>query len=294
MSERPAGGIYDLGYQNYTGERLGRWAAVNALYRESLRGTFGLGRGVTAKIAPAFLIGIALSPALVQVVIGALSNDAEELIEHSEYFNVVQFLLALYCAAVAPDIAGRDQRNRSLALYFSRAISRTDYALAKYGAMVTAMLAITLVPQALLYFGNALAADDFVGYFTDEAGQIGPILVAALLVSALIGAVAVAIASQTPRRSFATFGIIVAFVLSFLISGLLVDEIDTQGTHYAVFAAPFNVVQGMTAWIFGVSAPEDSVVITANFDGSWYLLAALIWIAGGVAILIRRYRTVVA
>src|SRR5690606_38985936 len=131
VGQDSASSIYDLGYRRYEGERLGRGQAISALYMESLRGAFGLGRSAAAKVAPAVLIGIALFPALVQLMIGALVPGDAELILASEYYSIITYVLALYAAAVAPDIAGRDQRNRSLTLYFSRAISRTDYALGK-------------------------------------------------------------------------------------------------------------------------------------------------------------------
>jgi hypothetical protein len=144
-----AGSIYDLGYRHYEGARLGRRHAIVVLYLESLRGAFGLGRSAAAKIAPAVLIFFALVPALIQMLIGALFPGETDLIRHDEYYEIVKFILGLYCAAVAPDIAGRDQRNRSLTLYFSRAIKRSDYALSKLAAMTTAMLLITLGPQLL-------------------------------------------------------------------------------------------------------------------------------------------------
>src|SRR5690606_20540250 len=131
-----ASSIYDLGYRRYEGARLGRRYAVLALYRESLRAAFGLGRSTGAKIGPAILIAIALVPALVQLLLGALLPvDEIELVTHPDYYSGIKFLLALYIGIVAPDVVGRDQRTRSLTLYFTRAITRWDYALGKLAAM---------------------------------------------------------------------------------------------------------------------------------------------------------------
>ena len=292
MTEPAEGGIYQLGYKPYQGVRLGRGAAVVALYRDSVRSAFGLGRKPSAKIAPAVLIGLAVVPALVQVAVGALAGAVADLIEHSDYFRIVQIILALYGAAVAPEIAGRDQRNRSLALYFSRPIGRTDYALAKYAAIVTAMLAITLVPQLLLWLGRGLATEEFGTYLTEEWDVLGRILAAGLVASALIGAVAVTVAAQTPRRAFATFGIIAVFLVTLAISGILAGGIDTRETHYGIFVAPFNVIDGLSLWLFNATPPPDSPLERAGFDGAWYLAAAGAWTVVGVALLVRRYRVV--
>ena len=46
----------------------------------------------------------------------------------------------LFCAAQAPELFGRDQRYGVLPLYFSRALTRSDYALAKVGGLFVALL----------------------------------------------------------------------------------------------------------------------------------------------------------
>ena len=50
--------IHDIGYQRYTGPRLGRGAVFGALYVHGLRAAFGLGRTAKAKIFPWLVVGI--------------------------------------------------------------------------------------------------------------------------------------------------------------------------------------------------------------------------------------------
>lgn len=296
MANGPApatqGNIYDLGYRHYEGARLGRRHAILVLYRESLRGAFGLGRGAAAKIAPAALVVLAAIPAVIQLTVSALFPGEAEVFAHDDYYGVIALILGLYCAAVAPDIAGRDQRNRSLTLYFSRAIQRSDYALAKLAAMTTAMLLITLGPQLLLLVANALVAEDFGGYLRDSWDLVLPILATALLGSALIASIGIAIAAQTPRRAFATVGIIVAFVIPIAVAGIVVHEIDTDFTHYAVFTSPLDVLTGLSAWTFREPFPEGDTVDVAGFDGWTYLVAVLVMTAAATLLVIRRYRAV--
>jgi ABC-2 type transport system permease protein len=290
----PAGSIYDLGYRHYEGARLGRRHAMGALYRESLRGAFGLGRSTASKIAPAVLIAFAVFPALVQVILAALVPLDVDLIQHEDYYELIKYLLALYCAAVAPDICGRDQRNRSLTLYFSRAISRSDYALAKLAAMTTAMLLITLLPQALLFTGNALGTQDVWGYLTSEWTLVLPILVSAFTGSALIASIGTFIAAQTPRRAFATVGIVVAFILPIVVAGILVHEIDTELTRFGVFLSPLDLVGGFTPWIFRAPAEQGSAAAVAGFALWWYALAGIVITLVASALLVRRYQKVQA
>lgn len=286
--------IYDLGYRRYEGVRLGRWSAVFALYRESLRGAFGLGRSAAAKVAPAILIGIALFPVVVQLIISALIPGEVEVILAWEYYGLVKYVLALYCGVVAPDIAGRDQRSRSITLYFTRAISRTDYALGKLAAMTTAMLLITLVPQVLLFIGNALSTQDFGQYARDEWDQVLPIFASAALGSVLIASLGVAVAALTPHRAFATVGIIVVFILPLVIAGIMVSEFDADGTQYAAYFSPMDVLDGFTAWMFGATPESGTTIALADLSLWTYVPAALVISAAASALLVRRYRTVQA
>jgi ABC-2 type transport system permease protein len=195
---------------------------------------------------------------------------------------------------VAPDIAGRDQRNRSLTLYFSRAISRTDYAIGKFAAMTTAMLLITLVPQVVLFVGNALSTEDFGHYVTHEWDQVLPILVTALLGSGLIASIGIAIAAYTPHRAFATVGIVVAFILPLIVAGILVNDIDTVATRYAVFISPLDLIDGFTAWIFRTAPDSGTTVEAAGYDLWQYFAVALGVTLVAALVLVRRYRRVQA
>ncbi len=48
-------------------------------------------------------------------------------------------LVMLFAAAQGPELFGRDQRYGVLPLYFSRVLTRIDYALAKTGALWVAL-----------------------------------------------------------------------------------------------------------------------------------------------------------
>ncbi len=290
-SDAPGGSVYDLGYRRYEGVRLGRRHAVTALYVQGLRSAFGLGRRTAAKIAPGILIAIALFPAMIQLAIAALISDQIEIIRHDEYYTMVAFVIALYCAVVAPDILGRDQRDNVLPLYFSRPLSRSDYALGKFAALATAMLAITLLPQAVLFIGNGLAGNDLAGYARESWTDVGPIVASAILGSALIGAVGAVIAAQTPRRAYATVGIIVAFVLTIAVAAAI-TALDATGTRWVALLTPFTLIEGVTAWLFGVELHPNTIAAAAAFTGPEYAMAMLVAIALGLALLILRYRRI--
>ena len=296
MSERAAGSIYDLGYRRYEGRRLGRRNAVLSLYVHGLRAAFGLGRRTRSKIFPMGLGVVAALPAIGYLMAAAFIDiDISDVIRAEDYFSSVFFFppsaLMLFVAAVAPELLGRDQRHATLPLYFSRALSREDYALARYASMATALLALTLLPQAILFLGNALVVDSFGGYFQDEWGQIGPIIGSSLLISLFFAAIGMVISAQTPRRAFATIGVIAPFLFLPVISLILVGTVENIVGRLGVFLNPFFVIDGFTYWFFD-SAPnfgEGGTLTTADFAGGWYFFFALAVTALGIGLLLRHY-----
>jgi len=290
----PAGSIYDLGYQRYEGARLGRRHAIWALYRASLRAAFGFGRRTAAKIAPFTLVAIALVPALLQLVFAPFFGDEMEVFKHEDYYGLVILVLAIYVAVIAPDIVGRDQNNRTLTLYFTRAISRADYVLAKFLALVSAMLLITLVPQLLLFAANGLVASSFADYLRADTDLLLPILGTALLGSTLIGSIAAAIAAQTPQRAFATIGIVAAFILPVFIASALVETIDSIYARLAVYTSPQALIEGFTTWMFDVAPNEDGLLPTADFPLYTYAIASIGVTVICYLLLLRRYKAVQA
>src|SRR5829696_10104864 len=85
-SEARAGSIYDLGYRNYEGARLGRQHAITSLYLYTLRGAFGLGRRTSSKIIPVIITIIAFIPAAAQLAIAAIVSDDIDIITPQSYF----------------------------------------------------------------------------------------------------------------------------------------------------------------------------------------------------------------
>ena len=73
-------------------------------------------------------------------------SDLGVLPGHPDMAGSVGAFAILLVAVQAPELLGRDVRYRVLTLYFSRALLREDYALAKLAALTTAVL--ILAPRA--------------------------------------------------------------------------------------------------------------------------------------------------
>ncbi len=294
MVERPAGSIYDLGYRRYEGVRLGRRHAIVALYIHGLRSAFGIGRRAQSKLFPVGLALLAFLPAAIQLGIAAIAGDRVDVIKAESYYGYVEMILALFVAAVAPELVGRDQRTRTLSLYFSRAVARRDYAAARMAALVTVMLALTLLPQAVLFAGRGLAAADFGDFLRDEANDVAPIIASAILLSAFIAAVGITIGAQTPRRVYSTVTILGVFVVPLVIASALVNITDGEGTGFALLLSPLHLMRGLTMWLFDTTPdPLDDLAI-AGLDGWLYGAGIAAWVAVCSWLFVRRVERVPA
>ncbi|HEX8939071.1 MAG TPA: hypothetical protein VF763_02820 [Candidatus Limnocylindrales bacterium] len=292
-----ASSIYDLGYQHYAGPRLGRRAAFVALYVESLRACFGLGRPGRAKIVPVGLLVLALIPAIIAVAVEALLGGVgggriRNPIRYDNYFpSIVQFIV-LFVAAQAPELVGRDQRNHVLSLYFSRALQRLDYAAAKLAALVSALLILSLLPQAVIFAGKVLGATDIVAALGDNLALVPAIVGSSVAAAIVMAALALATASLTPRRAYATIAIFALFYLTISVSAVAFEASSGDLHRYVLLLAPTGALEGLTAFLFG-EAPARPLS-EAAIGGELYALTALVMAGLGIAVLARRYARIEA
>jgi ABC-2 type transport system permease protein len=290
----PGGSIYDLGYQGYEGPRLGRRSATEALFWNTLRACFGIGRGGRAKIAPFALAALTILPAVIAVGIAALAAQANAQLDevspirYDSYHGIASVLIILFCAAQAPELFGRDQRYSVLPLYFSRTLARSDYAMAKLGGLVLALFLVDIAPQVVLFGGRVFVAADPLTGILDEISAVPRFVLQGALVAGLLGGLAGLIAAYTPRRAYATAAIIALFIVSPIIVALVDGLASSDLARFIIFLSAPDVLAGTNAAIFE-SFSENPVVQSLNLPGWTYLLAAAIGIVGSIGLTIRRY-----
>ena len=291
-----AGNIYDLGYRRYEGARLGRAAAIRALITHSFRTTYGIGRGGRAKVAPFIFGGMAVLPAV--IVVGVLTIAARigvdrefertpAIIGYANYFSSISAIIALFCAAQAPELFGRDQRHGVLPLYFARALRRSDYALARLVGFVLGVLVLLLFPMIILFLGRVLLSTDIAGAFGDNLPNIPPVIAQALVIAGLYGGLAMTISAYTPRRAYATAGIIALFVLPGLVTGIVIGIGTTSFGSWLVLISPNTVIDGTNAFFFRRPLGEEYFFIDLPLQ--LFVLSAVVEMAIVVVLVVRRF-----
>jgi ABC-2 type transport system permease protein len=291
------GSIFDLGYRGYDGPRLGRRHAISSLFVQSLKWTFGIGRGGRAKIAPFALAGLTLLPAILAVGIRALAGQATERvapITPQNYLTFVQTFIAFFVTAQAPELLGRDQRHHVLTLYFSRALERTDYALAKYGALVCALALVLFVPQLILLLGIVFASIDLGAGVGEALPLVVPIFVSTMVAAAFFSGVGLVIAAFVPRRAFSAGAIVATFlVLSGVVQVLVIQGRLRDPFRYVALLDPYALLDGLATTMFG-GIGRNPTVTRSGIDPAVFAAGACVVAVVTLIVLVLRYRRIEA
>ncbi len=290
-----AGSIYDLGYRRYEGPRLGRAHAIRSMVIDSFRTAYGIGHGGRAKVAPVVLGAMAILPAIVVVGILTLAArlgareqfESASPIDYDTYYASIDAVIALFCAAQAPELFSRDQRHGVLALYFARAMRRSDYALARLAGFGLALLLLLLLPMTILLIGRVLLSTDIAAAFVDDLPTLPAVLAQALVITGLFGSLSMVVSAFTPRRAYATAGIIALFVLPGLVAGAVIAQGSGPAGIVLVLLSPGTILDGTSALFFGNRLPEELFFFNLP---TWTFLASAIAITlVTVGVIARRF-----
>jgi ABC-2 type transport system permease protein len=286
------GVIHDLGYRRYDGPRLGRPQIVRALIWHSFRSSWGIGRGVKAKIIPILAAIAMLLPAFVNAF--AVSRGNSRLFGYDVYTPQLRVIvITIFIAAQAPELVSRDLRSHVLPLYFSRPIRRGDYPLAKYIALTAALLLLIEIPLLVLYVGTIASAKNGHAVWNETKALI-PGLGVGLMWAVLMAAVGLVLASLTGRRAYATGIVAISCFLTWTVSEVLIQAeggmtSTSTGARIAGLFSPFNILDGIRIWLGGTSPGEDA---NPGHFGPLYGVVGVLLLAACLGGLAARYRKV--
>jgi ABC-2 type transport system permease protein len=284
MGDMPGGVIYDIGYQRYDGPRLGRLHARRALFRHSLTGTFGIGRGGKAKILP--LAMLAIITTAVVVVVATASRTGVLPLRYDSLPWAFQVPIALFLAVQAGEMLCRDSRFGVLPLYFSRPIRRDDYSIAKLAAMAAALTFLMGAPLLLLYIGSLFTVTHGFADFRYQTGQFLLGLTNAGVHAVVLGALGLAIASFAKRRAFATGSVIGVLIVSTTVGNILAS-LPGRGLTHARMLDPFTLLDGFKVWVLHGQAQGEFGTV-----GPLYGIFTVVLFALCCLVLLARYRKV--
>ena len=265
LSEAPIGQparygeVFDRGYKHYDGPQLGRGAAAWALVRYSAKRALGIKKSWTAKIIPILLYVAAAFPVILVVGITAFAPNAE-VWDYADFFIFTFVIEGLFVATIAPEMVCGDRRENVLPLYFSRAITRLDYLLAKLVATALLTLTISFIPAFLLWLFLQLLADAPLSAMGDNLDDLARVAVAGGLIALYLGAIGLMISSFTGRKSVAVAVIVVAFLITQALGVALFEAVDRGSAYrdYLVFLSAGQTTIGLVGALWPASDIELS------------------------------------
>lgn len=293
MSETPTGQIHDIGYRHHDGPRLGPAYIRRALFLDSLRGAYGLGRSARSKVMPFLLLGVMCLPAVVVGIVTSYVRLGSLPLGYTEYVLTMQVAVTVFVGAQAPAVVSRDLRHHVAPLYFSRPLSRAEYVQAKYAAMAAALLVLTGLPLTLLLAGALLAELPLDEQLPDYARAMG----GAALHAVVLGGIGLLVAAMTPRRGLGVAAVVgVLLVLSGLQGTVmaLVEELgDADLAGWTGLISPFTLVDGVAVALLGADSSIGEAPPGVVGAVAFTVLAALV-VAGCYAGLVARFRKALA
>lgn len=278
------GVIHDIGYQGYTGPRLGRRYATRSLFVHSLRTAYGLGRGAKSKVFPWLVAGLAFAVALVAVAVRAQGADA--ILTYTGFCDAVGLPLLLFIAVIAPELVSRDLRAHVLPLYFSRPLSRSDYALAKLASAISAIWLMLAAPLLLMLVGGLFSQTGGFSGAMREVRDFGGGVAYAAVYALVYASVAVLVASLVGRRAVAAAMIVATFLITTPIVGVLEAVGNDAVRKVAPILNPVTMIEGIR------EAIDPKMHSDIGGYGPLYIAAATLLVAVCTALLVVRYRRV--
>jgi ABC-2 type transport system permease protein len=289
------GTVYDLGYTPHEGARLGRPAALRAMFIDGSRRALGLRRKPWTKVLPWVLIAAAIVPAawvvgLTYVVAGFSLEDAGPFGDPASFFELIGTLSLLFVGLVAPTLLIPDRQYGVLAIYASRPVRAIDYLLARGATLVVLTAVFILIPHTILYLGiSGLYVDGFLAGLVEHGKKIPDILGTTAAYVFGYGAPAFLVALFV-RRAVVASGV---YVLTMFITGSLVEAMP-RATDLLVFKvlAPLALFWNPLSvrdWLFD-REPNQLALDRAGLE-LWVGAVAIVALTLATALIAhRRYR----
>jgi ABC-2 type transport system permease protein len=289
------GAVYDLGYEPYRGERRGRRGASLTVWADGNRRVLGIRRKARRKVMPWLLIAIALLPAIVFVGIAfivpaGVTNEFELTGVNANMFQLGGTIAMLFTALAAPELLIPDRKDGVLSMLSSRPLTSNDYLAARFASNITVVGGFLLVPQLLIFIGQA---------GTDPDGLLQGLINAAPTVPRILAVTAIyviayvplgfMIASLVKRKSIAA-SVFLAVIIGLTAFGeAVVRNSVIPGGRWVALLAPINTADAANIWIFG-SENNESLLAAADIHPLMGIAALVV--IGSVAVMfsMRRYR----
>jgi len=290
-----AGAVYDLGYEPFDGERRGRSGARITVWTDGLRRMLGLRRKARRKILPWILVAMALIPPIVAVGIAFLipANIADEIdlaSQNADFFQLAGTITMLFTALSAPELLVPDRRDGVLSILSSRPLTSDDYLAARFASLLTIIGAFLLMPQVVLFVGQAGSDPD--GLFrglVNAADTLPKIVIVAAIYAVAFVPLGFVVATFSERKAIASSIYLAVMIALAAIADAIVRNATFTGAKWVALMSPLDLADAANAEIFGRSN-ADSLMAVADINPYIGVVSLLVIAVVATAVSAARYR----
>ena len=289
------GAVYDLGYEPYEGERRGRRGARVTVWADGFRRVLGIRRKARRKIMPWILVTIAVIPAIVSVGIAffippGVANEFDLAAANSNFFLLGGTITMLFTALSAPELLIPDRRDGVLSMLSSRPLTSNDYLASRFAAALTVVGGFLLLPQIVLFIGQAgTDPDGIVNGIVNAAPTVPKIIAVAGIYAMAFVPLGFVIASLVNRKSIAA-SIYLAVIIGLTgFAEAIVRNAVFPGGRWVALVAPINTADAANNWVFG-TVNDESLLGAADIHPAIGIIALIIFGTAAAALSVRRYR----
>jgi len=237
--------IFEQGYRAYTGERAGLSGSMVSIWRASVQRGLGLRRKFRFKVIPLLTIVLAYLPALAFIGVAILfpAELAQELVDYPGYYGFITMAMVLMTAFVVPELMSADRQTGMLGMYLAGPINRVSYLLSKAAAMLTLLAFVTFLPLVFMLIGYAITGLGPEGVL-ETLKLLGRMAASGVVFAAYFALVGMAVSALTDRKGFASAAIIMLFIGSGVLGGILVDSANAPDwvQLFALIALPIDLI----------------------------------------------------
>jgi ABC-2 type transport system permease protein len=271
--------VYKRGYQRYQGPIQGRWARFTVLPRFAWRRLFGqrlvMLLLVLSMVWPLFCV--------VYLYIGNHLELLESMGGALDFFNLtrekvllfmhVQAYFPIFLAAlIGPGVIAPDLANNALPLYFSRPITRLEYALGRLVTLLGLLSLITWIPGMVLFILQAAMAGR--SWFS-ENWELAIVMFTGFLIWILLVSLVALASSAYARMRVIAGGIVLGFF--FLLSGASNIVNLVFRAEWGNLSSPFWTTRRIWYSLLAIESPEGpGVLLCLSALTVLFLLLALI------------------
>jgi len=275
--------IHDQDYVRYDGplRESGAWWVIAWT---GFRTYLGFGRTKLTLIVlwlvnPLFFLGLVFLEYVLRGQMGQMGDlDAPAASYITGYLQVEAFSLAVLFMARGCGVISEDLRYRTFQLYFSKPISRADYAVGKFGSLFLLGSLVTVLPS-LIVGGLRLAFFFQTDFFKGLLAQVGIGVALSIFITIVFCGIVAGLSSTTERTGYVVLSWIGVLLVPFILQGIV--YIATSGADMASLWSLTGELK-----VFSDMLLLDDFA----FEGPAWLAPSILIVAGGagIAAMIRR------